>query len=151
MLTRHLLLIMDGPSADHRSRYSTGSSNRVLCSVERFISRKYDYLIVGGGTAGLVVAARLTENPNVHVAVIEAGKNRMDDVQIKMPALFTKLLSNPDYDWMHTTSPQVCLVAPVWHVLLTDGRYRKGLLVPFMPCRAGKFLVARVQPITCRM
>jgi choline dehydrogenase-like flavoprotein len=35
-------------------------------------------VIVGGGTAGLCVAARLTENPDVKVGVIEAGANRME-------------------------------------------------------------------------
>lgn len=35
--------------------------------------RTFDYVIVGGGTAGLALAARLTENPKIQVAVIEAG------------------------------------------------------------------------------
>ena len=33
----------------------------------------FDYLVLGGGTAGLVVASRLSENPNITVAIIEAG------------------------------------------------------------------------------
>ena len=41
-------------------------------------SETYDYMIVGGGTAGLVLAARLTEDPAVHVAVLEAGEKRLD-------------------------------------------------------------------------
>ena len=43
---------------------STQSSNN---------GRTFDYIVVGGGTAGLVVAARLTENPSVSVAVLEWG------------------------------------------------------------------------------
>lgn len=41
-------------------------------------SKSYDYVIIGGGTAGLVLAARLTEDPNVSVAVLEAGEARLD-------------------------------------------------------------------------
>ncbi len=112
LLKRYLDGIMDDSSTHCASGYSTGSSRcrrTALCNTEQFMGQKHDYLIVGGGTAGLVLAARLTENSNVQVAVVEAGKNRMEDMQIIMPALFTKLLSNPDYDWMHTTAPQVCL------------------------------------------
>ena len=86
-----------------------GSDRLVICTVEHFLQLEYDYLVVGGGTAGLVLAARLSENPNVQVGVLEAGKNRMEDIQVTLPALFTKLLSNPEYDWMYTTAPQVRL------------------------------------------
>lgn len=55
-----------------------GNSGSALCSVKEFCSQDYDYVIVGGGTAGLCVAARLTENPDVKVGVIEAGADRMD-------------------------------------------------------------------------
>lgn len=41
-------------------------------------SQVFDYVIIGGGTAGLVVAARLTEDPNVKVVVLEAGGQRLD-------------------------------------------------------------------------
>ena len=59
-----------------------GSSGSALCSVDEFLKHDYDYVVVGGGTAGLCVAARLTENPDVKVGVIEAGANRMDDPQV---------------------------------------------------------------------
>lgn len=47
-------------------------------SPKDYASTTYDYVIIGGGTAGLVVAARLTEDPRIAVAVLEAGENRLD-------------------------------------------------------------------------
>jgi choline dehydrogenase len=41
-------------------------------------SKVFDYVIIGGGTAGLVLATRLSENPDVRVAVLEAGEKRLD-------------------------------------------------------------------------
>ncbi|KAK5122165.1 hypothetical protein LTR85_004411 [Meristemomyces frigidus] len=65
-----------------------------------------DYVICGGGTAGLTLAARLSEIPTVSVAVIEAGLDRSDDVNVLAPSLLTALYGNPDYDWIYTTVPQ---------------------------------------------
>nr|POE52052.1 oxygen-dependent choline dehydrogenase [Quercus suber] len=62
------------------------------------------YVIVGGGTAGLVVANRLTEDPNVHVLVLEAGQNHLEDPRVNIPAFFTTLMgSEADFQY-HTTS-----------------------------------------------
>lgn len=47
----------------------------------------FDYVIVGGGTSGLVVASRLTEDPSIRVIVLEAGTNRLDDHRITIPRL----------------------------------------------------------------
>ncbi len=41
-------------------------------------SKVFDYVIIGGGTAGLTIAARLTEDPAIQVAVLEAGEKRLD-------------------------------------------------------------------------
>ena len=79
-----------------------------LKCVDDFITTRFDYLIIGGGTAGLVVAARLSEDPNITVGVLEAGAARLNDPQILLPAGFAKLIMNPDYDWMMKTVPQVC-------------------------------------------
>lgn len=66
-----------------------------------------DYVIVGGGTAGLVLAARLSEDPTIQVAVIEAGKSRLGDENVESPAGMHHLLHNPEYDWVYESTPQV--------------------------------------------
>ncbi|KAL5119530.1 hypothetical protein ACEQ8H_002595 [Pleosporales sp. CAS-2024a] len=75
-------------------------------SAEDFSTKTYDYVICGGGTAGLAVAARLSEDPNVTVAVLEAGGNGLNDVMIDAPNLFMQLWGNPQYDWDYKTVPQ---------------------------------------------
>ncbi|KAF2433304.1 alcohol oxidase [Tothia fuscella] len=67
----------------------------------------FDYAIIGGGTAGLTIAARLTENPAVTVAVLEAGLDRSDDVTVLAPGLATVMYGNPEYDWIYETVPQI--------------------------------------------
>jgi hypothetical protein len=86
---------------------ANSNTGPALCSVDEFTSQTYDYVVVGGGTAGLCVAARLTENPDVKVAVIEAGANRMDDKQISTPSLYPTLIGREKYDWCMTSVPQV--------------------------------------------
>lgn len=48
-------------------------------------SAKFDYVIVGGGLAGLVVASRLAEDLSSSVAVIEAGTDASQDINVKIP------------------------------------------------------------------
>ncbi len=88
---------------------AANGNSSALCSVEEFVAQKYDYVIVGGGTAGLVVAARLTENPNVTVGVIEAGTSHLDDPMVSIPNLYSQIIFREDYDWMMTSTPQVRL------------------------------------------
>lgn len=76
-------------------------------SAEDFLQHEYDFIVVGGGTAGLTVAARLTENEDITVGVIEAGKCRLDDPLVDTPAAFLAMFSNPEYDWAFMTEPQV--------------------------------------------
>ncbi|CAG2118593.1 unnamed protein product, partial [Medioppia subpectinata] len=63
----------------------------------------YDYIVVGSGSAGAVIASRLTENPGVTVLLLEAGgpQNTVSD----MPGL-TPALVGTEVDWQYTTVPQ---------------------------------------------
>lgn len=70
---------------------------------------QYDYIIVGGGTSGLVVASRLSEDPAVSVLVLEAGSNRIDDPRIAAPGLAPSTFSDPEFDWCFTSPPQVSI------------------------------------------
>ncbi|KIP10401.1 hypothetical protein PHLGIDRAFT_240805 [Phlebiopsis gigantea 11061_1 CR5-6] len=66
----------------------------------------FDYVVVGGGTAGLTLAARLTEDPHVNVVVLEAGEANIDDPQLLRPAIFGSHLGNKTYAWDHQTTAQ---------------------------------------------
>jgi choline dehydrogenase len=67
----------------------------------------HDVVIVGGGTAGCVLASRLTENPDVSVLLLEAG-GRSRKLEIRIPAAFSKLYRT-DVDWGDSTTPQPAL------------------------------------------
>lgn len=73
--------------------------------VEFFLSHKFTHLVVGGGTAGLVVAARLAENATVVVGVLEAGVAAFDEPLINIPGRFGETLGSK-YDWKFETTPQ---------------------------------------------
>ncbi|GAB3655267.1 GMC family oxidoreductase N-terminal domain-containing protein [Actinocorallia lasiicapitis] len=65
---------------------------------------EYDYVIVGAGSAGSVLAARLSEDPGVTVALIEAGGTDKK-MEIHVPAAFPKTFKT-EYDWNYHTAKQ---------------------------------------------
>ncbi|PHH66772.1 hypothetical protein CDD81_5904 [Ophiocordyceps australis] len=69
----------------------------------------YDYIIVGGGTAGLVVAARLSEDASKRVVVIEAGGDKSTDPLVLTPNLMTAMYGKQEYDWSFISTPQPSL------------------------------------------
>lgn len=57
----------------------------------------YDYIVIGSGSAGSVLASRLTENENVNVLLLEAGTSD-NDLRIKVPLMFKDTFESI-YDW----------------------------------------------------
>jgi choline dehydrogenase len=68
------------------------------------VATRYDYVIVGAGSAGCVLANRLSEDPAVDVLVLEAGP-RDRAKEIRIPAAFSKLFKSK-FDWGYETAPQ---------------------------------------------
>ena len=67
------------------------------------MSQTFDFIVVGGGSAGAVVASRLSEDPDCRVALIEAGE-RPPEVEL-MPVACAAMQLNPATDWMYTADP----------------------------------------------
>ena len=92
----------------------------------RRVGAMHDYLIVGAGSAGCALAARLTEDPDVSVLLVEAGPPDSEEA-LHIPVAFSKLYRTP-FDWDYSSGPEPAL----------DGR---ELYVPRGP-RARRLLVA---------
>ncbi|KAJ7311737.1 glucose dehydrogenase short protein [Mycena albidolilacea] len=86
------------------------SVGKIYDDVSDLPGLEYDFVIVGAGAAGNVVANRLTENPNFSVLVLEAGVSNEEIIDSSVPFLVENLLSGPAaYEWNYTTTPQVGL------------------------------------------
>lgn len=69
--------------------------------------QSYDYIIVGGGSAGSVLANRLSSAPRNKVLVLEAGRpDSWWDIFIHMPAGLATPIGNRHYDWMYSSEPE---------------------------------------------
>ncbi|MFJ4876753.1 GMC family oxidoreductase [Streptomyces sp. NPDC088745] len=85
------------------------SRRKPYAAQEPGTTHTYDYLVVGAGSAGCVLAARLSEDPTVRVALVESGgPDRRSKPEIRMPAAFPRLFKTP-YDWNFSTVGQAAL------------------------------------------
>ncbi|KAI0072989.1 alcohol oxidase [Panus rudis PR-1116 ss-1] len=75
-------------------------------AIENVAGRAFDYIVVGGGTAGLTVAAGLSKDPKNSVLVLEAGEANLNDPNLLRPASYGSHFGNKSYAWDHTTTKQ---------------------------------------------
>ena len=64
------------------------------------MQEKYDYIIVGAGSAGCLLANRLSANPNNSVLLIEAGR-KDNNLWLHIPVGYFRTMNNPKFDWMY--------------------------------------------------
>ncbi|OCH94550.1 alcohol oxidase [Obba rivulosa] len=78
----------------------------MLVGLTDVANQSFDYIICGGGTAGLTLAARLTEDPHISVLVLEAGQANLDDAVILRTGSYGVHFGNSMYCWPFQTVKQ---------------------------------------------
>jgi choline dehydrogenase len=84
---------------------ATSESQGAHGASSRRLEGEFDYVIVGAGTAGCVLANRLTEDPDVSVLLIEAG-GKDDYHWIHIPVGYLYCIGNPRTDWLYKTAAE---------------------------------------------
>ena len=77
----------------------------LLCGAARAVPESTDYIIVGAGTAGLVIANRLSEDSAVTVTVVEPGTDQRNNPNVTDPTAFSLAFGTP-IDWQYKTTAQ---------------------------------------------
>jgi choline dehydrogenase len=80
----------------------------ILGNTDNHLMQTYDYIVIGGGTAGCVLANRLSADPAVQVLLLEAGG--LDNYMwIHIPVGYLYCIDNPRTDWRYRTEPEAGL------------------------------------------
>ncbi len=87
---------------------ATRRPTALASSAQEFVAQEFDYVVVGGGTAGLVVAARLSEDERVRVGVLEAGGYVApgEEPRIDLIVNYGLVFGDPKFDWNLKSVPQ---------------------------------------------
>lgn len=78
----------------------------VDCEITPTAKNNFDYVVVGGGTAGVVIASRLSEDPHITVAIIEAGDFEYDNPNVTNTNTLG-IATKTAVDWQYESEPQV--------------------------------------------
>ncbi|KAI0091018.1 GMC oxidoreductase [Irpex rosettiformis] len=78
---------------------------KLITVLEDVADQEYDVIVVGGGTAGCVLASRLSENPLIKVLLLEAGQSGKDNPNTFIPCAYNKYW-NSEHEWGMFTEPQ---------------------------------------------
>ncbi|EIW61651.1 GMC oxidoreductase [Trametes versicolor FP-101664 SS1] len=86
-------------------------------TVDDVKDKTFDFIVCGGGTAGLTLAARLSEDPQNSVLVLEAGEANIGDMALLRPASYGSHFGRQEYSWNHETTKQKLTgdSAHMWH------------------------------------
>ena len=95
----------------------------------------FDFIIIGAGSAGCVLANRLSENPKNKVLLIEAG-GKDTNPWIHIPVGYYKTMHNPEVDWCYKT--ELCFITPIhlriMHCFVITYRYMYPRVSIFATC-----------------
>lgn len=78
----------------------------LLLTLVTALAPAYDFIIVGGGVSGLVVANRLSEDPNVSVLIIEAGPSVLDNENVTDVDAYSRAFGT-EIDWQFISESQL--------------------------------------------
>src|SRR5213078_362607 len=96
-----------GDGERYRPRRRHGADGGIHRAPDRGHLVRYDFVIVGGGSAGCALANRLSADPSTRVLVLEAGRPDYPwDLYIHMPAALSFPIGNRFYDWKYESEPE---------------------------------------------